>query len=442
MTAAEVYLWGSRIGAVLYDPDRRIGSFEYDPSFITSQIEISPITMPLAGRVYEFPELSSGSFCGLPGLLADSLPDRFGNAIINASLRMMGKEPQAFDPVMRLCQMGQAGMGALEFVPAAGPVTSGFEKLRPGRLVRLASDMLNPRKEMQFDPADSGLIETLRACAPAGGSRPKAIVSWDQTTGDMRSGLMPPVDGYGYWIMKLDGVSTAPDRERDPDSEQEQGKKKGEDANARIEYAFYLMALDAGIQMSECRLYQENERTHFMTRRFDRDPNTGRKIHMQSLGGIAHFDYTRPGTCSYEQAGRVMRRLRISNTDLSQLFRRMVFNVVTGNRHDHVKNISFLMDRAGKWRLSPAYDLVRAEGYGEKHSGPGGGHQMLINGKREHIQVEDLMAAARDIGVRKGEAETIIEIVQFSVDSWRQYAQRAGISEVTAQQIGRQFVLL
>ncbi len=426
MTAAEVILWGTRIGTVVFDDHSGLGSFEYDPAFLTSGIEVSPITMPLSRRVYTFPELSRRSFHGLPGLLADSLPDKFGNAVFDAWLQSQGRSPDSFDPVERLCYTGSRGMGALEYVPARGPGAAESDRIDIERLVRLASDILCSRKNMHLMIGENAMREILRVGTSAGGARAKAIIAWNEQTGDIRSGQIEAGKGYGYWLIKFDGVS-------------KNGDKEGEDAPqyTRIEYAYYLMAKDAGILMNECRLYKESDRYHFMTRRFDRDPVTGAKFHMQSLGSIAHFDFNVPGVYSYEQAAQAMRRLRLTNTEISQFFRRMVFNVIFRNQDDHVKNISFLMNRRGHWSLAPAYDVTYAYNPDGMWTGT---HQMTVNGKRDAITTSDLMASAGSMGIKKAEAERIIYEIQGSRSKWLQYAEEAMLNEADAGKIQRTFL--
>ena len=421
MTAAEVFLWGTKIGTVIFDRDTGLGSFEYDPVFLTSGIEVAPIAMPLSRRVYTFPELARHSFHGLPGLLADSLPDKFGNAVIDAWLRSQGRSPSSFDPVERLCYTGSRGMGALEYVPALGPGAAEADSIQIDRLVELASEILRSREDMHASISDHAMQEIIRVGTSAGGARAKAVIAWNEKTGDIRSGQIDAGKGYEYWLIKFDGV----DRN---------GDKEGEDVPqyTRIEYAYYLMAKNAGILMNECRLFEESGRYHFMTRRFDRDPVTGAKYHMQSLGGMAHFDFNLPGAYSYEQAAEVKRRLRLTNTEISQFFRRMVFNVLMRNQDDHVKNISFLMDRRGQWRLAPAYDMTYAYNPDGMWTGT---HQMSVNGKRDDISIQDLLLSARSMGIKKAEAERIITEIQYSRGNWMKFAEDAAIQENAADQI-------
>ena len=425
MTAAEVMLWGSRVGVTVFDDASGLGSFEYDRDFLTSGIEVSPVVMPLSNRVYSFPELNRNSFHGLPGLLSDSLPDKFGNAVINAWLASQGRTPESFDPVERLCYTGNRGMGALEFIPARGPLDGEGESLHVERLVQIASDILSARESMHICEGDDVVREIIKVGTSAGGARAKAVIAWNEETGDIRSGQIDAGSGYGYWLMKFDGVEGNRDKEEE-DSEQ----------HTRIEYAYYLMALDAGLDMSECRLYKEGGRYHFMTRRFDRDIETGDKIHMQTLGGIAHFDFNTAGFYSYEQAASIMRRLRLSNKEIKQFYRRMVFNVMARNQDDHVKNISFLMNRKGEWSLAPAYDVTYAYNPNGMWTGT---HQMTVNGKRDGIERNDLLSAGRNMGVRSAEAETVIEEVNSSLHKWVEFAVKAELKESFAELIAAEF---
>ncbi len=424
MTFANVFLWGTKIGSVVYE--NGLSSFEYDKSFLSSGIEVSPIVMPLSERVYAFPELARESFHGLPGLLADSLPDKFGNAVINAWLQSQGRTPESFDPVERLCYTGSRGMGALEYVPAKGPDSSASESMELARLVRLASDILSSRESLHISAGDNAMQDIIRVGTSAGGARAKAVIAWNESTGDIRSGQIQAGTGYGYRLIKFDGIGQNGDKEGADDPQ-----------HTRIEYAYYLMAREAGILMEESRLYEENGRYHFMTKRFDRNPETGAKIHMLTLGGMAHFDFNQAGAYSYEQAAQIMRRIRLPNTDIEQFYRRMVFNVLSRNQDDHVKNISFLMDRRGFWRLSPAYDVTYAynpEGVWT------GSHQMTINGRREGFVKQDLLASAKNMGVRKAKAEEIISDVEESLAKWPQFAEDALVSKAVSEAISREFV--
>jgi serine/threonine-protein kinase HipA len=394
----------------------RIAAFQYAPAFLTSGIELSPITMPLSPRVYQFPSLPQVSFHGLGGLLADSLPDKFGNALIDAWLATQGRRPEAFNAVERLCYIGVRGMGALEFAPAKGPPLKRSARVQVAELVRLASEVLTHRASLQasFAPGrrHQGLQELLRVGTSAGGARAKAIVAWNRDTNEVRSGQVRAPPGFDYWLLKFDGVSANKDKElEDP---------KGYTV---IEYAYALMAADAGIEMSESRLLEENGRRHFMTRRFDRLGDGG-KLHMLSLAALAHFDFNSAGTYSYEQAFDVIKRLGLSMPAREQQFRRMIFNVVARNQDDHVKNIAFLMDKAGNWSLSPAFDVTYAYN-------PTGlwtsRHQMTINSKADDFTREDFKAVAQVAGLKRGKSDEILTEVMHTVKEWPRYARAAGV---------------
>lgn len=415
-TLAEVRLWGRRIAAVALDDVTDVAAFQYDPAFVKSGIEVSPIVMPLSSHIYTFPTLPRVSFHGLPGLLADSLPDKFGNALIDAWLATQGRTPESFNPVERLCYIGARGMGALEFVPATGPRPRRSMKLEVDALVALASEILTHRNGTHgsFTPKhrSKALEEILRVGTSAGGARAKAIIAWNPDTNEVRSGQTTAPERFSYWLLKFDGVSGNRDKElEDP---------KGYTV---IEYAYSLMACAAGIEMTECRLLEEGGRRHFMTRRFDRG-NDGGKIHMQSLAALAHLDFNTAGAHSYEQAFDVIRRLKLPMSALEQQFRRMIFNVVARNQDDHVKNIAFLMDQQAEWSLAPAFDLTYAYNPDGRRTKT---HQMTINGRQDGFTLEDFRACAATAGLKRGRAEVILDEVRAAVASWLEYAEQASV---------------
>jgi serine/threonine-protein kinase HipA len=404
----------------------RIAAFEYAPAFLASGIQLSPIVMPLARRICQFPSLPEVSFHGLPGLLADSLPDKFGNALIDAWLATQGRLPASFNAIERLCYIGARGMGALEYAPARGPPLRRSTRVRVDELVKLASQVLTHRSSLavSFAPGrrQEGLQQILRVGTSAGGARAKAIVAWNRETNEVRSGQVKAPAGFEYWLLKFDGVSANKDKElEDP---------KGYTV---IEYAYALMATDAGVEMSECRLLEEGGRRHFMTRRFDRLED-GSKLHMQSLGALGHFDFNSAGAYSYEQAFDVIKRLELPMRAREQQFRRLVFNVVARNQDDHVKNIAFLMDKTGAWSLSPAFDVTYAYN-------PNGlwtsRHQMTINGKTGDFTREDFKAVAQVAGLKRGSHETILAEVMETVKEWPRYAKTAGVGGSQRDQISR-----
>ena len=421
MTSAIIQLYGTSIGAVSWDPDRELGIFEYDSGFLGSGIGVAPITMPLGPGRFSFPNLSRDTFKGLPGLLADSLPDKFGNLLINQWLTQQGRSPESFDPVERLCYLGTRAMGGLEFQPTLLPDYPP-ETLHLAALVQLANDALASRESLHANLSQppEALATILRVGTSAGGARAKAVIAWNPITGEIRSGQVPFAPGFEPWLLKFDGVSANHDKElNDPLG------------YGRIEYAYHLMARAAGITMSDCRLLEENGRAHFMTRRFDRSPN-GEKFHMQSLCAIGHFDFNLAGAYSYEQAFQIVRRLDLPQADLTELYRRALFNIITRNQDDHTKNIAFLMDRSGGWRLAPAYDLIYAYN-------PTGAwthrHQMTLNGKRDDFLTSDLLTAGEAANLKPPKAKAILQQVRAAAANWRNHAESAGVSAPWIQQI-------
>ena len=425
-TLAEVRLWGRTIGAVSLEDGVEIAAFQYTPEFAASGIEVSPVVMPLGNTVRSFPALPRNTFHGLPGLLADSLPDRFGNALIDAWLATQGRAPVSFNAVERLCYTGARGMGALEFVPASGPAARAAQKIEIDTLVQLASDVLSQRGDIAASFAGTqrarALQDILRVGTSAGGARAKAVIAWNRATNEVHSGQIAAGEGFEYWLLKFDGVSGNKDKElEDP-----QGY-------GAIEYAYALMARAAGITISECRLLEENSRRHFMTRRFDRLPDGG-KLHAQSLCALAHYDFNNPGAYAYEQALMVIRQLGLPMQSIEEQFRRMAFNVVARNQDDHVKNIAFLMDRAGRWSLAPAFDMTYSHNPAGQWTSQ---HQMSINGRRDGFSMDDFRACAQSAMMKRGRATAIVEEVRAAVKQWPDYADKAGVSAQWREHIQR-----
>jgi serine/threonine-protein kinase HipA len=426
MTVAAVTLWGARIAAVSIDAGARYATFQYDPAFARSGIQIAPVRMPLRTQPYSFPGLPGDAFTGLPGLLADSLPDRWGTALVNAWLASQGRDQSSFDVVERLCYVGTRGVGALEFQPAHEPTVPAGADIQVDALVRLASEVLAEREEfvteLTENPDEEAMKAILAVSSSAGGARPKAFIAYNDTTGQVRSGQVDVGDGFRHWLLKFDGVSRAGDHGlADP-----QGW-------GAVEYAYSKMARAAGIEMTECRLLEENGRRHFMTRRFDR-PDAGGKLHMQTVAALEHVSYNEPGTYSYEQALLLIRRLGLNTPVVEQQFRRMVFNVLARNHDDHVKNIAFLMDRHGTWSLAPAYDVIWAWKPGNPWLDS---HQMSLNGKRDGFTVADLRVVAKLAGLKRGRAEAILAETGAAVAGWREIADEVKVEEQMADQIAR-----
>ena len=397
VTTAEVHLWGRKIGVVLWNEQHGCASFEYTPEFIHSGIEVAPLMMPLRQQTYSFPELPYKTFLGLPGLLAEALPDAFGRVLLDNWLASQGR--QNANPVERLCFQGQRSMGALEFVPAQERALSLGQTIEIGGLVQAAREALHNKEAFvtNMSHSEEALLDIIRVGTSAGGQRAKAVIAYNDATGEVRSGQTTAPEGFDYWLIKLDGVTN---------------KELGDPMHfGEIEYIHYLLAKQAGINMTECRLYREHDRAHFMTRRFDRV--NGHKLHMQTLCGLAHYDFNMLHAYSYEQAFAVMRQLRLPYIEAEEFFRRMVFNVVARNQDDHTKNISFLMDKQGVWHLSPAYDMSWAYN-------PTGGwtntHQMSINNKWNNITRDDLLKVAYEMNIKR--AKLIIDQVVDAVSQW------------------------
>jgi serine/threonine-protein kinase HipA len=421
---AQVFLWGRRIGAVLLEERASYAIFEYDPGFVSSGIEVAPLRMPPRRGPFLFPGLSLETFKGLPGMLADSLPDRFGNAVLDAWLAKQGRGLDSVSPIERLCYTGKRGMGALEFSPAWNENRSPDEEISLSRLVGVASEVLDERDEfrtaIESGQEEQALLDIISVGASAGGARAKAVIAINRDSGEIRSGQVQAEPNFEHWLLKFDGVR---DSRRLEDSQ----------GYGAIEFAYSRMAGDAGLQMMECDLLEENGRRHFMTRRFDR-PDGGHKLHMQSLGALAHFDFERPGAYSYEQALQVMRQLGLPMSAIEEQFRRMVFNVVARNQDDHVKNIAFLMDPDGRWTLAPAFDVT----YSYRPSGgPTARHQMTINGKQDDFTFDDFQSCAEFASMRRGRAASILDRVRQAVSRWPGHAAAAGVPERDIARIGK-----
>lgn len=420
-----VKLWDHIVGVVVWNAARRVANFEYSPRFEQKGINISPLKMPVKPhQIYSFPELNFQTYKGLPGLFADSLPDKFGNALINRWLSEQGRSPESYTPLERLGYLGKRGMGALEFEPAEKISSNQSTKIELDGLVNAAKDALSSRNKLQTNLAnDHAMLDILKVGTSAGGARAKAIIAFNEKSGDVRSGQLNALAGYSHWLIKLDGVT----------EDETLGNPKH---YGRIEYAYSLMVHDCGIDMTECRLHEEQGRAHFMTKRFDR-VGCDEKLHTQTLCGIAHYDFNMPGGYAYEQLFQTMRQLRLPNSDAEQVFRRMVFNVVARNQDDHTKNFSFIMDKTGNWRLSPAYDMT----YSYNESGDyTAQHQLSINGKRDNFTKSDLLKVARSMNIKKPE-EIINQIVSV-VSEWNKYADLCGIPKLQKNKIYSKLRLL
>ena len=403
---------GGELAGYLLMGDNGICDFQYTDSFCRKGIEPSPLLMPaIAGRVYSFPGLGEETFQGLPGMVADSLPDSFGQALLEQWLEADGKGANTFE---KLSYMGKRCMGALEYEPSRPLERNESSKIEIETLIETARKALSDKEmfKTMLKDKEKAILDILKIGTSAGGQRAKAVIAINEKTGEIRSGQVDAPEGFSHWIMKFDGFDS-------------DGKPVTPSHHCRVEYAYHLCAIDAGIEMTDCKLMEESGRAHFLTRRFDRDGN--KKIHVQTLCGLAHYDNRHKGAYSYEQAMAVARRLSTGYGDTARLFRRMVFNVLAVNMDDHTKNISFLMDRNGKWSLSPAYDIAFS------HNPKGlwaDTHQMTVNGKRDNITRNDLLEVEARQGV-KG-ADEIIKQVEDALGGFQEKAKEAGVpDEVT-----------
>lgn len=415
MTTATVKLWGTTIGYIDMEEGERFARFEYDPDFARYGIEPAPLKMPLEERrIYQFPELHPRSFHGVPGMLADSLPDKYGQKLINVWLAKTGRAPEAFNAVDRLCYTGRRGMGALEFEPSSRPDMDDGKLLEVRDLTELASMAFADKKTLDTKFTEAGgeqaLLDILSVGTSAGGARAKAVVAFNPETNQVRSGQLNLPPGFEHWLIKFDGVEFSGDwGVADPSG------------YGLLEYSYHLMAKQCGIDMMESRIFSENGRNHFMTRRFDRDEAGGKKF-VQTFAALAHYDYYESGAYSYEQLFMVMKQLGLSKSSIEEQFRRVVFNLVACNQDDHVKNFAFMMDQQGRWDLAPAYDLCHAEGSDFTRY-----HQLSLNGKTSGFERSDLKHLAEYAGLPQGREKHVLEKTVEAFSGWQQQAEALGI---------------
>lgn len=427
-STAYVKLWGETVGAVVWMSNRGYAAFEYEQSFVARNLDISPIYLGLAkarsGQAFMFPEIDRETFKGLPGLLASSLPDSFGNSVIDAWLMREGRDPNSFNPVERLCYIGTRGMGALEYSPEKAPASlKGTVSVEIAKLMELAQDVLTERTNLDVHVGGTdrekaeAMLDILRVGVSAGGMVPKAVIAINEDN-HVLSGQAEIPPGYEHWIIKFDGIS-----EGGP------GRFGKSMDNCKVEYAYSLMAKEAGIHMTDCRLLEENGRSHFLTKRFDRDHNE--KIHVLSLAGIGHYGWNPAGAVGYEAAFQVMRLLKLPYREQEQQFRRMVFNAVSRNVDDHVKNISYTMDKLGQWRLSPAYDLTCSV---NPDDALGEVHKMTINGRQDGFTFDDFTDVAYNMEIKK--ADQIVDEILDVVARWPKFAKEANVSLDAVKYVG------
>ncbi|WP_158961182.1 type II toxin-antitoxin system HipA family toxin [Myroides fluvii] len=405
VTTAFVSVYGQRVGAVAWDPERAMALFEYDPKFNLEQLPIAPIKMPVKNKIYSFPEFRDNeTFKGMPGLLADALPDRYGKELINAWLARQGRPDNSLNPVELLCFIGKRGMGALEFEPVLTKEVPSYE-VELTELIETTKALLAKKENIVLttkQKMEDVMMDILKMGTSAGGARPKAIIAYNEKTGQIKSGQTLVDEGFEHWLIKFDEVSDV-----------QFGTSTG---YGRIEMAYYKMATDFGIEMMESRLIEENKRVHFMTKRFDRLEGN-QKIHSQTLCALQHYDFANITSYSYEQVFQTMRQLRLSYVEAEQMFKRMVFNVLARNCDDHTKNFSFLMTKEGKWKLAPAYDICFAY---RPDSTWVSQHNLSINGKRKNITREDFLRVAEQNSIRN--PNEVINSCLAVTSQWRTYA--------------------
>lgn len=428
MQVAEVKIWGKLVGAVAWDQDNGLATFEYDPKFKSLGWELAPLKMPVSGNQnqFSFPELRKDknaaydTFKGLPGLLADALPDRYGNQLINLWLAQQGRPQDSMNPIEMLCFIGTRGMGALEFEPVILKENKRTFSIEIDSLVATAQQMLDKKKAFSTHLSkdeEQAVLEILKIGTSAGGARPKALIAWNEKTGEVKSGQTKAPKGFEHWLIKLDGVSDV-----------QLGSSQG---YGRVEMAYYHMATACGIHMMPCRLLEENGRAHFMTQRFDREEGDV-KLHVQTFCALKHYDYTLVNSFSYEQLFQCMRELKLTYADAEQMFRRMVFNVIARNCDDHTKNFSFLLQQGGRWTLAPAYDVCHAYRPGSEWVSQ---HALSINGKRKNITCEDLLVIGKSIGCKK--APDIVDEINTIVKSWKKFANEVHVHPRLRDEIGK-----
>ncbi len=418
ITTAFVKIWGELVGAVSWDADRSYASFEYESGFIERGWDLSPLKMSLqnGNRIYSFPELradrnsSYDTFKGLPGLLADMLPDKYGNQLINVWLAQQGRPVESMNPVEKLCFIGSRGMGAIEFEPTQILGRKASYSIELDALVDISAKMLNKREAFSTDLSqdeEKAMMDILKIGTSAGGARPKAVIAYNDNSGQVRSGQADAPEGYEHWLIKLDGVS-----------DEQFGDSQG---YGRVEMAYYLMAKACGIEMMESKLLEENDRAHFMTKRYDRQGGQVRH-HVQTWCAISHLDFNEMTSFSYEQLFQTMRELRLDYREARQMFRRMVFNVLARNCDDHTKNFSFRMKQDEEWTLAPAYDICYAY---RPDSIWVSQHALSINGKRKGQTKKDLLTVAKSMNIRN--AKDIIEELSETISQWETFADQVKV---------------
>ena len=429
ITTAFVKIWGTTVGAIAWNPQTGIASFEYDSKFIATKTDLAPLKMPILSsnkRIFSFSELRDiKTFKGLPGLLADVLPDDYGNQLINSWLAQNGRPENSMNPVELLCFIGTRGMGALEFEPSQLKTNKKAFEIEIDNLIILSQKMLSKRADFETnlnEDEQKAMLDILKIGTSAGGARPKAIIAYNEKTGQVKSGQTIAPAGFEQWLIKLDTISDV-----------QFGESTG---YGRIEMAYYLMAKACGIDMMESRLMEENGRAHFMTKRFDRE-GAEQKHHIQTLCAMQHYDFNQITSFSYEQLFQAMRLLRLPYPQAEQMFRRMVFNVIARNCDDHTKNFAFRLKKQGQWELAPAYDICFAY---RPDSDWVSQHNLSINGKRRDITKNDLLAIAKTINIKK--ATAIIQEISKTVTNWYEFAEKVNVAPHFKESIGNYHLIL
>lgn len=424
-----VNIWGKNVGSLMWNDKNNVALFQYDKKFLTSDLDLSPIAMPLIesrkDKVYQFLNNRNMCFNGLPGLVADSLPDKFGTQIINEWFLSVGMPNEHITPLDRLCYVGKRGMGALEYIPSHSLSLESSSILHIDELTRLADSIFKNRDGFRenLKSQNKAILDILKIGTSAGGAKPKAIIAYNDLTGEVRSGQVKAPDGFAYWLLKFDGTSFS-----------EHGKiNENPRGIGNIEYAYHLMAKDCGITMTECRLLNEGKYSHFMTKRFDRLDN-GEKLHVQTLAALGHLD--RDARHSYEEIFVIMKKMNLPYTQQEELFRRMVFNVVSRNHDDHTKNFSFIMNNRGKWSIAPAYDLCYSYSPSGKWTNK---HQLSINGKQDNFTYQDFLKVGKIYGINN--PKEIISHIADVVSNWGKYAKDCGVNDAHLNSIEKNLIL-
>ena len=433
MQIAEVKIWGKFVGAVAWDTDNGLATFEYEPKFKSLNWDLAPLKMPIHENRnrFSFPELQKDkksaydTFKGLPGILADALPDTYGNQMINLWLAQQGRPQDSMNPVEMLCFIGTRGMGALEFEPAVLKENKRTFSIEMDSLVTTAQKMLDQREAFITNlhkDEEQAVLEVLKIGTSAGGARPKALIAWNEKTGEVKSGQTKAPKGFEHWLIKLDGVSDV-----------QLGSSQG---YGKVEMAYYTMAKACGIDMMPSRLLEENGRSHFMTKRFDRE-GSETKHHVQTFCAMKHFDYNLIRSFSYEQLFQCMRELKLTYADAEQMFRRLVFNVIARNCDDHTKNFSFLLRQGGTWELAPSYDLCHAYRPGSEWVSQ---QSLSINGKRKNIEKADLLAVGESIRCKK--AAEIVDEIKNTVYQWKDFADEVNVKGSLRDEIANTLLII